>query len=56
MTDGEDLDKVIRNLETSGIDFVKWTEMPENIVSSVVIKPYEKEKVSSLLKNLRLYK
>ena len=52
----EDLEKLSINLKTSGIDFIEWIEMPENIVTSIVIKPYEKERVSNTLKKFRLYK
>lgn len=43
-------------LNNEGILFVEWIELPENIITSIVLKPYAKTQVSDVLKGFRLYK
>lgn len=43
-------------LKEKGIDHKMWIEQPENEATCIVVKPYPKESVGDLFKNLKLFR
>lgn len=51
----EQLTHLAKNLTSNNIDHYLWKEMPENIISSLATRPYEKKIILPLVKHLKLF-
>nr|CDS26323.1 peptidyl tRNA hydrolase PTRHD1 [Hymenolepis microstoma] len=49
------LAKLAEKLENGNIDFVLWREKPENILTAIALRPYNRKDVKKLLSECSLY-
>ena len=49
------LAQLSEKLEQEGIDFVLWREQPENILTAIALRPYQKKVVRKILSELPLF-
>jgi peptidyl-tRNA hydrolase len=53
-TNDEEFRATLDTLTKAGIEHYCWTERPENIMTCIALRPYEKSTVSQYLKQLNL--
>ncbi|XP_074603138.1 putative peptidyl-tRNA hydrolase PTRHD1 [Brevipalpus obovatus] len=51
----EQLMHLTKNFSDNNIDHYLWKEMPENIMSSLATRPYEKKIILPFVKHLKLF-
>ena len=50
------MQKLTEQLDEAKIDYRKWVEQPENILTALATKPYIKEEVKDLFKKCQLFR
>jgi len=47
---------LIQALDEAKVDYVKWIEQPENILTAIATRPYPKEEIKHLFKKCQLFR
>ena len=49
------MNELMISLSQASVDHTIWSEQPENIITAIALKPYEKEDLPPFLRSLRLF-
>lgn len=50
------LERVENGMRERGVDYVRWVEEPEGIVTCLATRPYERSDLGDVLKKCQLYR
>ncbi|OAF68303.1 Peptidyl-tRNA hydrolase domain-containing protein 1 [Intoshia linei] len=53
--DMKEYENIKKNLKSSKISYTEWLEQPENLITCLSLKPYYKNDVYDIIKELKLF-